>query len=59
LTSFVVTTRLTGGENLMFGLIFTVTVLPSDEISGGPDARSGCAVFGSSGLNEYSGRWIA
>ena len=58
-TSLVVTSRLTGGENLTPARILTVTVLPSEEISGGPSARSGSGVFASSGLNEYSGRCVA
>src|SRR3954452_13818907 len=41
LMSFEVTTRLTGGENFTPSLIFTVMVLLSDEICGGPSARSG------------------
>src|SRR4051794_16879086 len=42
LTSLHCTSRLTGGENLMPLFIFTVTVLLSDEICGGPSATSGC-----------------
>ena len=41
LTSAEVTSRLTGFENMTPFLIFTVTVLPSSEISGMPSARSG------------------
>ena len=41
LTSADVTARLTGGENMIPGLSFTVTVLPSAAISGSPSARSG------------------
>ena len=58
-TSLDVTTRFTGGENLTPWRIFTVTVLPSAEMSGGPSARSGTGVFASSGLYEYSGRCVA
>jgi hypothetical protein len=50
LTSAVVTSRLTGGENFTPERIFTVTVLPSAEMSGALSARSGWSVFASSGL---------
>ena len=59
LTSFEVTSRLTGGEKRTPSRIFTVTVLPSREISGSDSARSGTAVSPSSGFHEYSGRWVA
>ncbi len=49
LTSFDVTSRLTGLENITPFLIFTVTVLPSSEISGMPSARSGTGSSGSAG----------
>src|SRR3954449_4913853 len=42
----------------MFGLIFTVTVLPSALICGGPLAMSGSG-GPPPGLNAYSGRWVA
>ena len=58
-TSSEVTSRLTGGLNFTPVRILTVTVLPSSEISGGPSARSGSGLIASSGLNEYSGRWVA
>jgi len=57
LTSFDVTARLTGGLNLTFGLILTVIVLRSLEISGLAAARSGTGAVWP-GLNEYSGRWV-
>jgi hypothetical protein len=49
LTSFDVTSRLTGGVYLTPSLIFTVTVLPSSEMSGIPAARSGIGSFLSGG----------
>ena len=39
--------------------MWTVIVLLSDEISGGPVARSGTGLTESSGLNEYSVRLTA
>ena len=57
LTSYDVTARLTGGLNLTFGLILTVIVLRSLEISGLLAARSGTGTA-CPGLNEYSGRWV-
>ena len=59
LMSAVVTSRLTGGANLMPCLILTVIVLLSAEICGSPSARSGIGFCESSGLNEYSGRLVA
>ena len=59
LTSFDVTSRSTGGENLMPVRILTVTVLPSAETSGSASARSGTMLMPSSGLYEYSGRCVA
>ena len=41
LTSADVAARLTGGENMIPGRSFTVTVLPSPAMSGVPAARSG------------------
>jgi len=58
-TSFEVTARFTGGLNLTFGRILTVTVFWSAEISGSEAARSGTASVKSSGLNEYSVRCVA
>src|SRR4051794_31970542 len=58
LTSFDVTSRFTGGLNLMPFLIFTVTDFLSGEISGGAAARSGGFVV-SDGLYEYGGRGVA
>src|SRR4051812_30921300 len=55
LTSLQVTSRFTGGENFTPWRIFTVIVLLSDEISGGPSARSGCGSL-EPGLKLYSGR---
>ena len=52
LMSAVLTTRLTGGAYLIPGLMWTVIVLLSDEISGGPVARSGTGLTELSGLNE-------
>jgi hypothetical protein len=49
LTSLETTSRLTGFENITPFLIFTVTVLPSSEISGSPSARSGTAFVVSPG----------
>ena len=49
LTSFAWISRLTGGPNLTPFFSFTVTVLPSSEISGSPSARAGSA-SSSSGL---------
>ena len=49
LTSFEVTSRLTGAENITPFLILTVTVLPSSEISGSPSARSGTGLVVSPG----------
>jgi hypothetical protein len=57
--SFVVTTRFTGGAYLMPGLMWTVIVLLSAEISGGPVARSGTGWIESVGLNEYRVRLVA
>ncbi len=54
LTSADVTTSLYGGEYLTPCLILIVTVLPSSDTCGGPSARSGCMLIGSSGLYEYS-----
>ena len=59
LTSAEVTSRSTGGLNFTPVRIFTVTVLPSSAISGGPSARSGSGLVASSGLYEYSGRCVA
>jgi hypothetical protein len=57
--SAVVTARFTGGEYLIPGLMWTVIVLLSDEISGGPVARSGTGFSASSGLNAYRVRLSA
>ena len=51
--SWALTARLTGGAYLTPGLMWTVTVLLSAEISGGPVARSGTGFSELSGLNEY------
>ena len=59
LTSFASTSRLTGLENMTPFLIFTVTVLPSAEISGSPSARSGTGFAESCGAYVYRPRWIA
>ena len=56
--SLEVTSRLTGGAYLIPLRMWTVTVLPSDETSGAPVARSGRASV-SSAPNEYSVRLTA
>ena len=56
LKSFEVISRLTGLENVAPFLIFTVTVLPSSEISGSPSARSGTGLVVSFGMYAYSWR---
>ena len=58
LMSFEVTARLTGGPNLMPGLILTVMVFRSSEICGLSAATSGTG-SSESGLKPYSGRPIA
>ena len=52
------TSRFTGGAYLTPFLMWTVIVLLSDEISGGPVARSGTGLIESSGLNEYRVRLV-
>ena len=49
LTSREVTSRFTGGEKRTPWRIFTVTVRPSGETTGGLEARSGAARFGAPG----------
>src|SRR3954454_10055375 len=58
LMSFDVTARLTGGANLMPGLILTVMVFRSSEICGFSAATSGIGSL-EPGLKPYSGRPIA
>ena len=58
LMSLVLTSRFTGGAYLTPFLMLTVIVLLSDEISGSPSARSGTGLTESSGLNEYSVRFV-
>src|SRR4051812_38610727 len=57
LTSFEVTSRLTGGLNFTPGFILTVTVLRSFESCGLSTARSGVGSV-CPGLKLYSGRWV-
>src|SRR3954471_14723136 len=59
LTSFDVTSRLTGGPNFTPLRILTVTVFLSPEICGSLSARSGTGLVPSSGLNEYRVRLVA
>src|SRR5262245_45181789 len=59
LMSFEVTSRLTGGANLMPGFILTVMVFWSAEISGGPVAMSACGCCESPGAYEYNPRFTA
>ena len=59
LTSWALTSRLTGGAYLTPVLSLMVMVFLSEEISGWPSARSGTGVVPSSGLNAYSGRFVA
>ena len=58
LMSCALTSRFTGGAYLTPFLMWTVIVLLSDEISGGPVARSGTGFTESSGLNEYRVRFV-
>ena len=59
LMSAALTARLTGGAYLTPGLMWTVTVLLSEEISGGAGREVRTGFSGLSGLNEYRVRLTA